>query len=110
MVRPTGLGAWWCGSFPSGAEPLHPHSGGATPTLTGCGEGPVRGALRAWLGAWNPGLREGQDCAAAPVELPCASLPDSCSPACLPWAAYLSYTLVIPALLRQLSRRPGTEP
>lgn len=27
----------------SGAEPLHLHSG--------CGEGPARGALRAWLGA-----------------------------------------------------------
>ena len=115
------------GVFSSGAEPLRLHSG--------CGEGPVRGAprawlgawnrglwegqdcagaprawpgawnpglregqdcagaLRAWLGAWNPGLREGQDGAAATVELPCGSLPDSCSPACLHWAAHLSYTV-----------------
>ena len=51
------------------------------------------GAPRAWLGAWNPGLREGQDGAAATVELPCRSLPDSCSPACLHWAAHLSYTV-----------------
>ena len=115
------------GVFSSGAEPLRLHSG--------CGEGPVRGAPRAWLGAWNPGLWEGQDCAGAPrawpgawnpglregqdcagalrawlgawnpgfregqdgaaatVELPCGSLPDSCSPACLHWAAHLSYTV-----------------
>ena len=94
------------GVFSSGAEPLRLHSG--------CGEGPVRGAPRAWPGAWNPGLREGQDCAgalrawlgawnpgfregqdgaAATVELPCGSLPDSCSPACLHWAAHLSYTV-----------------
>lgn len=69
----------------SGAEPLRLHSG--------CGEGPVRGALRAWLGAGSPGFREGQDCAAATAELPCASLPDSCSPACLHWATHLSYTV-----------------